>query len=50
MEPAPERERKTTGAEFLRMHWEVLGATLGQIPPRDLYQIRVSQYHSVPSH
>ncbi|MFT5411937.1 MAG: putative transposase, partial [Verrucomicrobiales bacterium] len=27
MEPAPERERKTTWAEFLRMHWKVLGAT-----------------------
>jgi putative transposase len=27
MEPAPERERKTTWAEFLKMHWEVLGAT-----------------------
>ena len=27
MEPAPERERKTTWAEFLRTHWEVLGAT-----------------------
>ena len=26
-EPAPERERKTTWAEFLRAHWEVLGAT-----------------------
>jgi transposase InsO family protein len=27
LEPAPERERKTTWAEFLKMHWEVLGAT-----------------------
>ena len=27
MEPAPERDRKTTWAEFLRTHWEVLGAT-----------------------
>ncbi len=27
MEPAPERERKTTWAEFLKMHWDVLGAT-----------------------
>ncbi|MFT5106889.1 MAG: putative transposase, partial [Pseudoalteromonas tetraodonis] len=27
MEPAPERERKTTWAEFLRMHWDVMGAT-----------------------
>ncbi len=27
MEPAPERERKTTWAEFLKAHWEVLGAT-----------------------
>jgi putative transposase len=27
LEPAPERERKTTWAEFLRSHWEVLGAT-----------------------
>jgi transposase InsO family protein len=27
MEPAPERERKSTWAEFLRTHWEVLGAT-----------------------
>jgi len=27
MEPAPERGRKTTWAEFLRAHWEVLGAT-----------------------
>ncbi|MFT4550137.1 MAG: putative transposase, partial [Verrucomicrobiales bacterium] len=27
MKPAPERERKTTWAEFLKMHWEVLGAT-----------------------
>jgi transposase InsO family protein len=27
MEPAPERERKTTWAEFLKTHWEVLGAT-----------------------
>ncbi|MFT5106096.1 MAG: putative transposase [Pseudoalteromonas tetraodonis] len=27
MEPAPERERKTTWAQFLKMHWEVLGAT-----------------------
>jgi putative transposase len=27
MEPAPERERKTTWAEFLRAHREVLGAT-----------------------
>jgi putative transposase len=27
IEPAPERERKTTWAEFLKMHWEVLGAT-----------------------
>ena len=27
LEPAPERERKGTWAEFLRTHWEVLGAT-----------------------
>ena len=27
MEPAPERERKTTWAEFLKMHWDVMGAT-----------------------
>jgi putative transposase len=27
LEPAPERERKTSWAEFLKMHWEVLGAT-----------------------
>jgi putative transposase len=27
MEPAPEQERKTTWAEFLKTHWEVLGAT-----------------------
>ena len=27
MEPAPERERKSTWAEFLRTHWEVIGAT-----------------------
>jgi hypothetical protein len=27
MEPAPERERKTTWAEFLKTHWAVLGAT-----------------------
>ena len=27
MEPAPERERKSTWAEFLRAHWDVLGAT-----------------------
>ncbi|MGK0188275.1 MAG: putative transposase, partial [Verrucomicrobiales bacterium] len=27
MEPAPERERKTTWAEFLRAHWDVMGAT-----------------------
>ena len=27
MEPAPERNRKTTWAEFLKAHWEVLGAT-----------------------
>ena len=25
--PAPERERKTTWAEFLKMHWDVMGAT-----------------------
>ena len=27
MEPAPERERKTTWAEFLKTHWDVMGAT-----------------------
>ena len=27
LEPAPERGKKTTWAEFLRTHWEVLGAT-----------------------
>jgi putative transposase len=27
MEPAPERERKTAWAEFLRAHWDVMGAT-----------------------
>jgi putative transposase len=27
LEPAPERERKTTWAEFLKMHWDVMGAT-----------------------
>ena len=27
LEPAPERERKGTWAEFLKTHWEVLGAT-----------------------
>ena len=27
MEPAPERERKTTWAEFLKMHWDVMVAT-----------------------
>jgi putative transposase len=27
MEPAPERERKTTWKEFLKTHWEVMGAT-----------------------
>ena len=27
MEPAPERDKKRTWGEFLRAHWEVLGAT-----------------------
>ncbi|MFT4639655.1 MAG: putative transposase [Verrucomicrobiales bacterium] len=27
MEPAPERDKKRTWGEFLRTHWEVLGAT-----------------------
>ncbi len=27
MEPAPEREKKGTWAEFLKTHWDVLGAT-----------------------
>jgi putative transposase len=54
MEPAPERERKTTWAEFLKMHWEVLGTTdfftvevwtlRGLVRYRVLFVIRLSSW------
>jgi hypothetical protein len=40
LEPAPERERKTTWAEFLKMHWEVLGAT-------DFFTVEVWTLHGL---
>ena len=40
MEPAPERGRKTTWAEFLRAHWEVLGAT-------DFFTVEVWTLHGL---
>lgn len=45
LEPVPERERKTTWAEFLKAHWEVLGATdfstLAVWTPRGLLRYHV---------
>ena len=40
IEPAPERERKTTWAESLKMHWEVLGAT-------DFFTVEVWTLHGL---
>ena len=40
MEPAPERERKTTWAEFLKMHWDVMGAT-------DFFTVEVWTLHGL---
>ncbi len=40
LEPAPERERKTTWAEFLKMHWDVMGAT-------DFFTVEVWTLHGL---